>query len=118
MAILKLRFDQARYAETPGGTDIWLVPGRGVMCLVRAPRIATTCDTGGKAARRGLVLQVYKVGKSPDHRPTQFMAMGVAPDGARGVLVKVGHESRAIPIVDNAFDYKAKAPITVVHLTR
>ena len=116
--VLGLRFDEARYAEVPSGSGMWVVPGKAVMCLVRAEKIATSCDTRTRAAQMGMLLQVYKLGKPPRSKPTQFQAIGVAPDGARKVLVKAGPQSAMLSVVDNTYDYKAKTPIRIVRFIR
>jgi hypothetical protein len=113
-----LRFDEARYGRAPTGVGLWVVSGRGVTCMFRAVGIASTCSTTVDAYRYGVLLQSYKVGSAPSARPTHFVALGIAPDGAKTVSVKSGERSRSIPIIDNAFRVQAEAQIRIVGLNR
>jgi hypothetical protein len=116
-APLRLRFEEARYARTPAGVGLWVVPGRGVICMFRAVRMASSCSTTVEAYRRGLLLQTY-TSPIPEARPTRFTALGIAPDWARAVSARIGGKSWTIPIVDNAFGAAAKAPIRIIGLSR
>lgn len=117
-APMRLRFDEARYGRAPTGVGLWMVPGRGVTCMFRAVSIASTCIATVDAYRYGMLLQTYKVGKAPGIRPSHFVVLGVAPDGAKTVSVKFGERTRTVPIVDNAFRVQAEAQIRVVGLNR
>jgi hypothetical protein len=114
---LRLRFEEARYARTPTSIGLWVVPGRGVTCMFRAVRMASTCTPTVDAYRRGMLLQTYKT-VSPGGRPIQFAALGIVPDGVRSVAATVGGEPRSIPVIENAFADVAKAPIRIVDLNR
>jgi hypothetical protein len=115
---LGLRFDRARYASTPIGVDLWMVPGRGVTCLVRAKTAASVCNTTVVAERRGILLEIFKPGTSPQDLPTRFLALGIAPNWTKKVQVKVGRKVRTIPVIDNAYGIRANVPIQFQRLTR
>jgi hypothetical protein len=115
---LDLRFDQARYATAPVGGGLWVVPGRGVMCLFRAKTATSTCNTAAIAERRGILLEVFRPGSSPGRRPTHFLALGIAPNWARRVEVNVDRELKTIPIVNNTYGLRANVPIRFRRLTQ
>jgi hypothetical protein len=114
---LRLRFEEARYARTPTDIGLWVVFGRGVTCMFRAVRMASTCSPTVDVYRRGMLLQTYKTA-SPGGRPIQFAALGIVPDGVRSVAATVEGEPRNIPVVDNAFADVAKTPIRIIDLNR
>jgi hypothetical protein len=113
---LGLRFANARRAETPSGTALWVLPGKAVMCLIRAPRIATSCQTSTEAATKGLVIQTYKLAKPTSRKPTSFSTIGIVPDDTPAVRLVVKRRTITIPVTNNTFDRTAKAPIRVAGL--
>lgn len=108
---LRLRFDRARFAATPVGVGIWLVPGKGVICIVEDVKPATSCNSTADVARGGLWLEVYAL--NARHEPTHFLVLGIAPDGVDAVRATIGQTSVSIPVVDNIFARRAEAPITI-----
>jgi hypothetical protein len=113
IATLGLRFGDARRAETPSGIALWVVPANSVMCLIRAPRIATSCQTSTEAASKGLFIQTYKLAKPTSRKPTSFSTIGVVPDDTPAVRLIVKRQTITVPVTRNAFDHTAKSPIRV-----
>jgi hypothetical protein len=110
---LHLQFGQARRTIGPGGLVLWLVPGRGVICMFRASRLAAACRAKSEALSDGLSLQTYKVdpaGKEPE----RFTAFGVVPDGIHNIEVKVGHRRMQTAVSRNVYRVEAATPIRVV----
>jgi hypothetical protein len=117
-ALLQLRFDSALYARTPTGIGLWLVPGKGVICIFRAVRIASSCSTTAAVYRRGLQLQIFRSGATPASKPTQFTVLGVVPNWANAVSISVDGRRRKLPVVNNAFAGEAKSPIRILGLEK
>jgi len=113
---LGLEFDSAHQLRTPSGFTLWMVPGRGVMCLIRMERVATTCSTKRNAIRRGLLLQTHRTSATANE--PAFSTIGVMPDWATAVSLRVGSVPVTIPIMANAFDFAATRSIRVLRLTR
>ena len=113
---LGLEFSQARRTTTPSGIRLWMVPGRGVMCLVRAERLAIACSSKRKAIHRGVLLQIHRA--SPGAEESDFTTIGVVPDWAAGISLQAGEAPVTLPIQANAFDFSATRSIRVLRLTR
>lgn len=112
---LGLKFDSARQAKTPSGTTLWVVSGRGVMCLIREERIAISCSTKRKAIRHGLLLQVRRTSSTVDD--PAFTTIGIVPDRATGISLQAGDVPVTLPVQANAFDFGATRSIKVLRLT-
>jgi hypothetical protein len=116
---LHLRFEHVYRVRTTTGVRVWVVRGRGVVCIVRDVKASVACDTDVNAAHRGLVLGVYKVGPPPQRKPTQFLMLGIAPDSVRAVRVKIkGAAPRMARVVENTFSLRSKSPIAVEAMIR
>ena len=115
---LGLDFDQARYAMSRARVGLWMVPGRGVTCLIKGGIVAATCDTTSNTERKGLSLEVFKPGPPPKRRPTHFLALGVVPNGVKGLRVRVGKRTSVISVSDNTYSMRAEVPIQIVSLIR
>lgn len=113
---LGLEFGSARRARTPSGLVLWMVSGRGVMCLIREKRVAISCASKRRAIRRGLLLQIHRNSRGASE--PNFMAIGVAPDWAAGISLEAGGVPVTLPIQANAFDFSATRSIRVLKLTR
>jgi hypothetical protein len=111
---LGLSFAAARRAVTSGHISLWVVPGRGVLCMFRHPDMAVSCRPVSKAYRQGIALQIYKLGKAKSGPPESFMAIGVVPDGISGVRMRLGNRRTTAPVVANTFQVEARRPIKVV----
>jgi hypothetical protein len=112
--ILDLDFDSARRATTPSGMSLWMVSGRGVMCLVRTERIAIACSGEKKANRRGVLLQIHRAAPAPNE--LAFVTIGIVPNWATGISLQIGDVPITLPIQANAFDFGAARSIRVLQL--
>jgi hypothetical protein len=110
---LRLRFDSAWYAKTRFGRGIWAVRGRGVVCIVHAVTGAAACNTSTLTARNGVTIVTFRGAPSPNDDSARFLALGMAPDWASAVRLRVGGVSRIIPIADNVYALRAKSPVEV-----
>jgi hypothetical protein len=111
---LGLRFGEAHYLDTRVDVGIWVVKGDGVTCIFEADKGASACATDSVIVERGLEIVVGEGPPSPDDRtlPSRFLALGIAPDSVKAVRLKaVGGNSTTIPVVENAYGYRAAAPI-------
>jgi hypothetical protein len=117
---LGLRFDGAQYVDTTTGIGIWVVRGKGVVCIFHAKTMAAACNTDAEAGDSGLVLVVGDGPiPSPGALPKRFLALGIAPDWTRAVRLQiVDGASKTVPVIDNAFALRARAPINLEKLIR
>jgi hypothetical protein len=106
-----LRYSAGRRVRTASGEVVWLVPGRGVLCMFRETRPAFACRPATTAYRRGITLELYRTTQASSHRPTRFTVIGVAPDGVRTISARVGNRPLIIPVHNNTFDAQASRPI-------
>lgn len=110
---LGLRFDLAARPPDRAAASLWVVPGNGVICLVKVPSVAAACTTSSRAYHHGIVLQTYKLGPKPARRPLKFVSLGIVPDGVRTVPIKIASHWRTITVVDNTFGIEARQPIGI-----
>jgi hypothetical protein len=110
---LKLRFNQAIHSPTMAGIGFWVVPGRGVTCMVEDRTPAAACDMTARVAREGLQLEVYKSDPRRGGRPSHFLALGMVPDGISRVKARIGRRAESIPVIGNAYGWRAEVPIAV-----
>jgi hypothetical protein len=116
---LHLRFQHAQHLQTSAGIPIWVVRGTNIVCIVRANKVAVGCGTRLDAERHGLTLEVYRLAPPPKRDPTRFIALGLAPDWAKAVRIRIGgHGRRTVPILGNTFSLAAAGPIFVERLVR
>jgi len=118
---LGLRFEGAQYLDTPLGIGMWVVKGRGVTCIFHERKALAACNVSVDVGRRGLTLVAgaRDADAGTNTLPTRFLALGIAPDWARAVRLQiVGGGSKTIPVIDNAYALRARAPINVEGLIR
>jgi hypothetical protein len=115
---LHLRFNSGHHITTSVGIGLWVVEGEGVTCLALEVRAASTCDTSTAAERRGLLLEVYRSGRSSNQHPSHFLALGVAPNWASGVRLMVGDRPRTLITQNQIYALRAEVPIQVVGMTK
>jgi hypothetical protein len=116
---LHLDFGNAYLIRMATGVKVWVVRGKSVVCIVRDVKASIACDTSVNAARHGLVLGTYRIGPPPQRKPTQFLMLGIAPDWARAVRIKVRYgPARTVPVSKNAFSFLSKSPIRVDAMIR
>jgi hypothetical protein len=114
---LGLNFDRAYYLDTSLAVGIWIVWGRGVICLFNGHSFSMACDTSIRATQDGLVIVS---GPSPAayERPA-VVALGLVPDGVHAVrLGLLGGRDRVVPVVRNTFALRAHRPIMVKDVRR
>jgi hypothetical protein len=107
---LRLRFDRARYGRTQLGGGLWVVPGRGVTCMVRDRTAISLCDTTAQVRERGLALEV----SSRENGRVGSLMFGIAPDRVRVRKAEVRGEERKIPVVGNTFALRAENSIRLL----
>jgi hypothetical protein len=114
---LGLRFDLAQRLRSPIG-DFWVVAGgKGIVCLFIGDVTSGVCGHIAAAIEDGMVLEVYK--QVPPHgRLYDFRAVGIAPDRAAEVSVRVSGRELSLPVVENAFGHRADHPIRISDLVR
>ena len=114
---LGLRLDLAQHLKTPVG-DLWVVDGdKGIVCLFGDRLSASSCGSASDAIRFGMVLETYK--RTPSSgRLHDFRALGIAPSWAGSVRIRVRGKNSKIPVVGNAFGYRAEHPIRIRGLAR
>jgi hypothetical protein len=105
--------DAQRLRSSTG--DMWVVRAGRAACLVRAPKGAVACDTIEDAADRGLILGTVD---APGGAAQRFLVLGVAPDWARAVRLKVGKHARRISVDKNVYALRGKQPILLDGLER
>lgn len=114
---LRLHFEHARYLAARGKIGLWVVRGRGVICMFRMNRSGSVCDTSANVAQKGLLLEVYVSGPPPQRQSMHYLALGIAPDWAKRVWVEAGGGLEEIPINDNCYRVRANSPIQVDRLS-
>jgi hypothetical protein len=100
-----LRFENPQYTRSPGG-GIWVASAGASTCVIEASHGAVSCNATAKVARRGLMLGVYRV--AADRKPRDFLVLGIAPDWARHVRLRVGAAVRVIAVRDNSYAMGAR----------
>lgn len=116
---LGLRFDNAQYVDTTLGVGIWVVRGNAITCIFHERKAVSACNTSVDVGWRGLVLVIGLKGQNAPlpALPAHFLALGIAPDWARAVRLQiVGGASKTVPVIDNAYALRARAPINVERL--
>ncbi len=99
----------------------WLVPGNGHLCVVEqgsmgSPGAGTTCASTADAVAHGIADITVKgaaPGAASAHVARARLIVGVAPDGAREVLVHTRGRVATVPVVGEIFvlrDAVAAAP--------
>lgn len=83
----------------------WLVPGDGYLCVVaqESMGVGTTCAPTAEAVQHGIAsITITPLRPAPGIRPSRLI-VGVAPDGAREVLVHTHGAVATVPVVDEVF---------------
>jgi hypothetical protein len=93
---------------------VWLVIARNRVCIAR--RGAVACDTLRPVLRRGLALSTFRAPKKPHEELTDFVLVGIAPDGVRAVTLLVGTKQQHRTVHNNVYAAASDAPITVIGL--
>lgn len=113
-----LRFDQAQHVRVGQG-GIWVLSGKGVVCLVQAALGALQCNLLSEALDQGVSLGILrKTRRGAPGPPRRFVAIGVAPDWATAVLLRVGGATRRVRIRRNVYAMHASEPIWFARLER
>lgn len=107
-------FHDPQYAHTQEG-GMWLVWARGSACILHAGSGAVSCATLGTVVREGLPLGMAK---RLDGRTRVYELLGIAPDWAKAVRLKVGKRIRRALIHHNAYSYRANSRILIEELER
>lgn len=114
-----LQADRAQYIESQG-EGMWLIGNKtqGVMCLVQASQAAVTCGTSSEVLAHGLALGVFNAPVPPAKVPSEFLILGVAPDWARFVQLRVGKSTPTVRVDRGTYSLRASTPITLLRLRR
>jgi hypothetical protein len=107
-----LRFGKAIPVPTPHAR-LWMVDGGGITCIVQERGKALSCIASAVFAKKGLAIGVFDPPSRPDGRLSGFLVLGVAPEWAEKVRLKIEGTVREIPTRQNAYSYEADRPITV-----
>lgn len=115
---MRLRFGQAQHLSTSVGVGFWIIEGRGVTCLYREPismhreeTLASSCRKTVDARQEGITLETYRVTAAHPDRPSHFLAIGIAPTGARAVSVRMDDSPAKIPVRNGAWGARSERPI-------
>lgn len=114
VAPLHLHWAEARYAHTRRGIGIWVVEGRGLVCIFRDRSPATACDTRLNVGRRGIYVETYGLSKGRPSVPTAYRVLGIAPPGARTLRAESGGAFVVIPVANRTFEYRSNHPVRVI----
>lgn len=109
---LDLRYDESQYALTPSGAGVWLIAGKGVICMFEALTANSSCLTTTLAAKRGILLGLSRPAPGPSSQK-QFKLEGIAPDGATAVVVRVGHRTRVLATRNHLYSLQTTRPPVV-----
>lgn len=115
---LGLQFRRSQLMPTGIGIAIWVTEGDGVTCISIAKDGSTSCDTSLHAWRQGLPLEVFSPGTSPSDPPTNFLVLGVVPNWANAVRVRIGNQSRRLQAPQGVYALRADSPIRIVGMLR
>jgi len=115
-AQLGLRFDQAQFIRTEGGVGVWLVKGNKVACIFEAESVVGACNTGLDIARNGLILVTSREYPPRGQLPEHFLGVGIAPNWAKAVRLRVGPQREIIPVANNVYSLQARDPINLEEL--
>lgn len=111
---LGLDFGRAQYVHTAVGNGIWIVRGAGITCIFQARKAASACAGNRYVVKMGLSLVVGVELATGSELPRHFLALAIAPDGVEAVRLKVlGGASTTVPVADNAYAFRADAPINI-----
>jgi hypothetical protein len=110
--VATLDFDNVRLAKTEAGSNLWLVAGRNIRCLVVGLGLGVSCTSTERAERKGIAVGLVKA-PSPTKAPRWFRLAGMVPDGVRAVRARVGRKTLELPVRDNTFEHRARQPILV-----
>jgi hypothetical protein len=110
---LMLDFARAREVSASRHLRLWLVPGRGVICMFRVTHFAAICAPDNVARARGLVLETYRLPAGKPWPPLSFTAIGVMPSSVVGAVAKTRGRTIVIPTRSNTFVRRSKSAINV-----
>jgi hypothetical protein len=108
---LGLNLDLAQRVATDTGVGAWLVPGNGFVCIFRDETSSAVCDTTARAIKQGMTLVLYRPPARAGARPDGYLALGLAPDGVERVRMQAGASTTVVPVVDNVYALRARAPM-------
>ena len=109
---------EARYAGTSDG-KFWILFDASVVCLIQDGKGAIACGSIADVLANGLALGVFDPPKEERKRPTNFLVLGLAPNWASEVRLRVGRDRHArVPIQGNVYSQAAPVPVTIEELAR
>jgi hypothetical protein len=112
-----LQFRAAQYVRTSEGSG-WFVSGKNVTCLIQAGKGTVSCDTIASVVDHGLAVVVFRPPRYMGGKLRDFFMLGVAPDWAKTVRVKVGNVTRRVAVHENAYALHAGRPIRLERVER
>lgn len=107
-------FRSPQYVQTHQG-GIWLIWAEGSACILASGSGAVSCSTLRSAIREGLPLGI---GEGLDGRARAYELLGVAPDWAKAVRLKIGKKRHTTLVHHNAYSYRANSQILLERLER
>jgi hypothetical protein len=98
-------------AHAPG--RYWLVPGRGYLCVVSempgTPGVGTVCSTTAQARTDGVATtSIPRAGQNAPVTGPRLI-VGVAPDGAKAVIVHTGDRTATAHVTSGLFVHRDHA---------
>lgn len=93
-------WDLAQRIPLGRGDRLWLIPGNGFLCALSLPSKGTlgqVCSPTPVALAHGVAVVSLKPRPRPGRADNRVM-VGIAPAGARKVLVETGRQTKALPV--------------------
>jgi hypothetical protein len=107
-----LHLRSAQLAPTGEG-GAWVVSGKGIVCLLPESLPALQCNLLSEALAQGVSIGIHRSRAVARRR---FVVLGIAPDWASAVLMRVGKQTRRVRVRHNAYAARASSPILFVRL--
>ena len=101
----------ARKLTTAFGVTVWVVPGRGFLCLVaQAREPGYTCASSAEAVDHGGI-DISNIGRgvAPATRPIRTL-IGLARDHAKRVTIRTGPRQKSVRVVRGLYAFQDRVP--------
>lgn len=103
-----LAFSKAHFQK-----GLWVVSGRGIVCIAEENRGNVACDLESKVARDGLSIGAFTPPNDPTEAPKRFSVTGILPDSVKHLCIQVGPVEKVIVAESNVYAVAGRQPIHV-----
>lgn len=98
----------AQRIPAPASGAYWLLPGDGYMCVLSdgsmgSHTLGTVCARASQARRRGIAATAITRAVPGSHVKAGRLIVGLAPDGAKQVVVHTRGSTETVPVRDEIF---------------